>query len=922
MQTGVLYGYSPESAAEEAMLVGPVQGHYTIDEALGLLLHQSGLTFSWVDSKNVAIVRAPPAPKVESPPPKPPRATRQAAAAAPPVQTHGDDIIEEVITWGAKHLGADALSPPVLVIDRKRIEHSGATNVMQLLHILPQQPFLRPDGFRSNGAQYAELRGLDPDMSLVLINGRRAFASAASFSVNAFDLNQMPLSAVERVEVMLDSISVRHGADAIGGIINIVLRDDVEEPGVEVRYGAAAGGGEQAQGTISAGARGDNGRAAVILDYVDGQPLLGAERDLWRNQDYRRFGSIDQRSTISSPGNVFPAIPGTALPGGAPFAAIPEDANGTTTLLGELRPFELNRESLLQSFPIVAEDRRASAVATAQANVTPDLVAAADLMVVDRRVVYATVPPVVGAVVPPTNPYNFVGEPVLVTGLLKGVDPTQASLDSLLIRGTGSLHGKLKKWDWDLSLLRSEEDARQRIDNVVDPMKLALVLANPDAERTLNLLAAGPSGSPELLASVLASPQIDNWATDATQLTGSVGGNLLAMPAGAVSGVLGGEWRKEAVEFDSLLGSFDREVAAAFAEVHIPLLSERMQLPAAREVTMTVAGRFDRYTDFGGIFSPQFGLVWKPLRDIGIRGTYGRSFRAPSMYQLYLPRTPTKQALSDPRRNGEAYLADQLVGGSPDLEATRGESFTAGIEFTPEALKPLALSATYWHLELDSRVTALAPTFVLLHESDVPGRVLRAEPTAADLAAGLPGRVQQIDTTFMNLGSLATSGVDAGATYTFDNVAGHFATDVKATWINEYETLDLPETPATDRVGLANAFGTIAKWRAIASVDWERGALGATTYVRFIPSYDDTINGVRNGRTIPSQTFIDLQLSLDLGRLIDDSALLRGLKFTAGAINAFNQEPQFAEVGAVQGYDTSQGDLKGRFWYLRLGKTF
>jgi len=237
-------------------------------------------------------------------------------------------------------------------------------------------------------------------------------------------------------------------------------------------------------------------------------------------------------------------------------------------------------------------------------------------------------------------------------------------------------------------------------------------------------------------------------------------------------------------------------------------------------------------------------------------------------------------------------------------------------------LKPLALSATYWHLELDSRVTALTPAFVLLHESDVPGRVLRAEPTAADLAAGLPGRVLQIDTTFMNFGSLATRGVDAGATYAFDSAAGHFETDVKATWVDEYETLDLPGTPTTDRVSLANAFGTIAKWRAIASVDWQRGALGATTYVRFIPSYNDTLNGVRNGRRISSQTFLDLQLSLDLGQLIDDSALLRGLKFTAGAINAFNQEPHFAEVGAVQGYDTSQGDLKGRFWYLRLGKTF
>ena len=68
-----------------------------------------------------------------------------------------------------------------------------------------------------------------------------------------------------------------------------------------------------------------------------------------------------------------------------------------------------------------------------------------------------------------------------------------------------------------------------------------------------------------------------------------------------------------------------------------------------------------------------------------------------------------------------------------------------------------------------------------------------------------------------------------------------------------------------------------------------------------------------NGRTIPAQTFLDVQFSVEL---------LRGLKLTGGALNALNHEPHFAEVNGIQGYDTSQGDLKGRFWYLRLGKTF
>jgi hypothetical protein len=153
-------------------------------------------------------------------------------------------------------------------------------------------------------------------------------------------------------------------------------------------------------------------------------------------------------------------------------------------------------------------------------------------------------------------------------------------------------------------------------------------------------------------------------------------------------------------------------------------------------------------------------------------------------------------------------------------------------------------------------------------------------------------------------------------------MAGHFTTDVKATWIHQYEAFDLPGQAATDRVNVANTLGTIAKWRGIASLDWQQGALGATTYVRYIPSYGDTLNGVPNGRAIPSQTFLDLQFSLDFGKLLEGSALLRGLTLTGGALNALDHEPHFAEVNGIQGYDTSQGDLKGRFWYLRLGKTF
>ena len=224
---------------------------------------------------------------------------------------------------------------------------------------------------------------------------------------------------------------------------------------------------------------------------------------------------------------------------------------------------------------------------------------------------------------------------------------------------------------------------------------------------------------------------------------------------------------------------------------------------------------------------------------------------------------------------------------------------------------------------MNNRITLLQPTLVLANEDLFPERVIRAAPTAADVAAGLPGSVTHIDISRMNFGQLTTTGIDLGLRYDFESAFGQFAANAVATWIGDYETVDVPATPAVDRVNLANeTVGTITKWRAVGGLDWDRGALSATMHLRYIPSYDDARGGVRNGRRIAAQTFLDLQASVDLGRLDSGLGLLEGCQLTVGASNLFDQQPHFAEVAGVQGYDTSQGDLKGRFWYVRLGKTF
>jgi iron complex outermembrane recepter protein len=926
-QTGVYYGYSPNTDEEEQMLVGPLKGKFTIEEALTKLLQSTGLTYAWTNSKTMSIVRAPPPPPKAAPPQqvKVPRDSRAAVRwAAAKEEWDQDRILEEVLTERQRIKFLGETTGTILLLDREAIERSGVTSVWDLLKYIPQQPYLRPDGARSSAAQYAELRGLGADTTLVLINGQRAFASAASFAVNAFDLNTIPLSSVERVELLFDSTSVRHGMDAIGGVLNIVLRDTIRHPNVQMHYGSASGGGSQFQTSGSLGYVRDTVRAALMLDYTTTQTLLGEERALWADQDYRRFGSIDQRSINSSPGNVT-ALPGLGnLPGlNSPIAAIPESIAGERIALSEYLAGQRNFASLLRYFPIVPETRRASVVANAQVEVSPDFVASGEVMYVDRSVRYPTIPPLVpGLLVPLTNPYNTFHLPVVSNTMLQGMERQEQNIDSTLTRGTASLRGKLREWSLEFSLLRSEEDAELTSENLLDVARLMQVLANPDPAQTLDLFRPGPAASQVILDSLVAPPQVSTYATDATQLSGLASGRLFELPGGLVTAMIGGEWRKESVQFDSALDSSVREVGAGFAEVTVPLVGIDMHVPGIRELKVTAGGRLDDYSDFGHIFNPQFGLRWLPYQDLALHASFGRSFRAPSMYELYLPRaeSPRIVPIADPRRGGAAATVALISGGNAELDPTRGESLTAGFVFTPQQLPSIELFATYWDVTMDDRITLLAPTLVLANESLFPERIIRDTPTALDVAAGQPGAVTHLDVSRMNFGRLSTSGFDLGVRYEIESSFGQFAANAIATVINDYDTVDVPATPEVDRINLANETGTITKWRGVGGLDWDRGALGATVHLRYIPAYYDTRGGVRNGRRISAQTFVDLQATVDLGKL--GRALLRGVQLTAGASNLLNQEPHFAEVAGVQGYDTSQGDLKGRFWYVRLGKTF
>jgi iron complex outermembrane recepter protein len=948
-QTGLLVAFWPDAQTDQSMLVGPVRGTYTAEGALTKLLARSGLAFQRTNDRSVVVMapsllNAPrngvtpsekdrgkesdgePNLRDQSRAPLPGSLAEGKAGSASEDDARFDSPLDEVIVTGSRIERSGEGPAPVQVFTRETFTQLGAASIPDVLRYTPQQPFTRAQYYYQSGAEYAQMRGIGVDTTLILINGRRVVPTSNSLVLNAFDLNTIPLAAVERIEVLSDSASAIYGADAMGGVINVVLKKEIPQPVLDVQYGGFDGGGESMRGSLSAGYATDRFRSSLILDYFTREFLFGSAREHWSNQDYTRYGGLDYRSMAGSPGTVR-SLSGANLPGlSSSFATIPSGSTG----IG-LTPADFvasagvrNRSSTLSGLSIVPEARQRSAAAFAEYDLTPELSAFAQVLYTKRHTatqdeLYA----VVNARVPASNPFNPFGEQVVVDMLLQGMPARQFVHELELTRGVGGLRGALgSSWEWEIAATASSETDRAIGTTQVSLARVTAALAATDPAQALNPFVDGPQGSPELLASFI-TPNIQEHFSRGRQLSAFMRGSLFDLPAGPLSAVLGGEWRDETIIYGDLTQFVDdgRDVKATFAELSVPLMSSTPN-GKGDVLAMTVAARLDDYSDFGSTVNPQFGLMWRPVRDLLLRGSYGTSFRPPSLYELRSPRITTTVPFPDPTRNNAIGSVTFVGGGNPNLQPIEADSMTAGFVLTPSAVPGLRLLGSYWKIHTNHRVTVLHFSTLLANEAAFSDRIVRAETTPADIIAGHPGRLLQLDISRMNFGRLTTSGIDIEASYELGTQIGRFTPRVSATWVNEFTAVDMPGADPIDRVGIAHPSGSIPRWRAVGSLAWTRGGVGVSTTIDWRPGYMDANTTGLTGRRLPARTLVDLQGTFALDQLLGPGKLWEDFDLQLGVKNLFDEPPAFADIGFAIGFDSSQGDLAGRFGYVKLTKGF
>jgi iron complex outermembrane recepter protein len=864
-----------------SIMVGPVAGTYTVEEALRRLLSGTALVVTVRDSRSYEIRRAQ-------------RVFGPMLPVASPMTVLGSRLRPLFV------------APASRSFNGRSLDQVGVGTVGELLKYSLLQPYALPEAGSGDGAQYADLRGLGPDMATVLINGRWVPPSATSAG-RAFDLNAIPLTAVERVIVLDDAAAAAMGVRAIGGAVNIELQRARRWPTARVEYGAAAGGGVQRQVTLSAGSDGDTLKSSLLVDYFDRSELSGRTRAFWRDQDFSRFGGADWRSTATRSGNIS-SISGAPLPGlSSAYAAVPlSPADGDPAISDfQATAGQYTFDSLRRYSSIVPAARRLSVAANLEVSLD-STTAFVELFGVRRLTDYTFMPPSLTRMpVPASNAFNPFDESVYVWRLLSEIEPRHVTTESELLRVVSGLRGELGSWSWEMTALRSQEVGSHWGNNTLDPERLTSALASSDPNNALNVFENGPIGSPELVASLVAEPMTTSYRAMGSEFATTFHGPLFALPTGAVTSSLGVQWRTERT-------ASARTVAIGHAELRVPLWPEALEARASI--------RSDDYSDVRHIVTPSYSLTWKPFDALEVRWSNGTNFRAPSSYELCGPSYSGQLLIADPRRQGQVASTTVQVGGNLGLQSVTSKSTAVSARIRP--MSALEIGGNYWSTRINNRIMRVPASLLLEHEAEFQERVIRDAPTPQDISAGMPGVLRYLDLTMMNVGGVEASGVDAMISYHFNTRVGAFKFEVFSMWMDEFSTTDVPGSQSTNRVDVADPRGTIPHRRVSAAIHWRNRLAGSTVSARYVGSYEDTRNYERTGRRLDSQTLVDLQAWLELGEVAPTIALFDGVRMTAGMLNAFDERPQFAEVGSDLGYDPALSDPRQRFGYLRIEKRF
>lgn len=886
------------------------------EATLQRLLGGTGLQFRFLNANTVTIF------PTEAP--IPPKESPARPAQRPPEQPKQ---LETVTVTGSR-LPAVATQGPqeIEVYTHTDIANSGQQTVADFLNNLPQASTVVSESgdITYAGAQTVRLRGLPVGSTLVLLNGRVVGGSSANqYHGNPFDLNFIPISAVERIEVVPEAASAVYGSDAIGGVVNIILRKKLDGGEFAITSGRPTEGGYSDTTTSFAwGKNFSRGNITIIGSYQNRSELSAAERELTANQDYRRFGGPDNRSTACQPGNVY-SSDGSNLPGlSSSFAGIPNSMGGTLTP----SDFGSTQGALNKCSPaatgnvLIPATHRGNMLVNGHFDLTDTTQAFFELMGSRiKQYNYISAASVTQIPVPANNLYNPFGVPVLVDYRFASEGHRSNGVQTdYFSRVLGGLRGRwADRWDWEIAAWQTYDHAHGH-ETVFGYGALFDALNSTDPAQSIDLFSSGAPASQDVLGRIEYESPTATYSKLQT-VNAFVRGTLFDLPAGPVDVVFGGEYNHE-VQSAFLPGeglttpvTYSRTIRSLFGETRVPLWGAREGAQASDRLALTLAGRYDRYSDFGSRFTPEEGLEFRPTDTLLLRVSYGKSFKAPDLTNVYSPERVIGpfDFGPDPLRGGQSTSALYKTGGNPDIRPQTGNSRTLGLVWSSKAIPNLQVSLTNFRVTQSDRIEAPNPYYAL--DTFPANLVVRAQPTPDDIAKGYAGKILLLDSRYVNFGGLLVKGYDLDISYKFDTAIGTFSPSLSATEYYKYEAAGLGAVQ--DVLGYANSDTFAPRWKGTLALDWTAGAWSARIAGRYLSSYLD----YDQARTLGDFWLFDASTRYGFGKAFGrGNPVLSNAYVGLAVVNVFDRRAQYSNYFG-EGYDPREGDVRGRFISLTLG---
>jgi iron complex outermembrane receptor protein len=810
---------------------------------------------------------------------------------------------------------------------------------------------------------------------LVLLNGKRISSYGAPGDSSSVDVDSIPISAIERVEILKDGASAIYGSDAIAGVINFILRKDYTGAEITARTGQGQGGVGKSSAVNGAFGFGDIAKDRynfmVVGSYQKDDAMFGRD-STFANSAYTpgiNFGG----SSRAYPANI--SIPGVGVRN--PFAS----TAGCTQFLGGAYIPDLNPNiCYFDTGPFVTlipktERIGLNGTGTFQLNESTELYGDLGIMKKTARTVIQASPIDAAFGIPfvltPASQYyptafitNLTGgatpnvgvryRPTFLTG---SRDITDTATNNRAVAG---LRGTFSGWDYDASFLYSASKVTEKLnggyfrinDDATGPGIVPLLASG-------NVNPFGPS-SAAVTDAALATNYIGKAFSSKTSITGFNGKaskELMQMSAGPLSLAMGVDLRREGYTLDTSAalqtgnisgygGNFisfgvSRNVVAGYLELNAPI---------TKSIEIDAALRFDSYakvanpnniadaiallnipgltaanigtstTGSASSFSKATGKVgvrWQPAPEFLARGTLSTGYRAPSLSELYNPlqsgvTTPT----SDPARCTGANF------GNPSLKPETATNATIG--FVLEPTKNLSVGAEIYWLRVKNLISAgLDVNFLLANEASYPGLIIRAPGDQISSK----GPIIAVNETNLNTGKVYIQGIDLDAKWRIPaGEAGRFTLGVNASYMARWQG-ENPDGSYSSGIGTSSGVAPdyIPRLKQVWTLNWDRGPWTASLAYNWQSGYKDGCGALEDcnddgtpasGRTVPAYETFDLQAAY---------SGFKSLKLAVGARNLLNRKPPFVvqNGGAFQSnYDPSYVDPRGRFIYFTGTYTF